>query len=222
MEELDLRDLYYMVRKRLWLVIVLFVLATVTAGLLSVYVITPEYKTSATIILGKVENAETEYISSEDIRLNKELIGTFAEVAKSDKVLDEVVRRLSFEVNQGEIYSNLSVSLRPNSQIIEMTIRGTSPEKISVIVNTTADVLMEIVTELMTIDNVNILDYSRVPSGPDSPNLKMNVAIAGVLGIMLALFIIFMLEMFDHTIKVPEDVTRHLELPILGMIPEHE
>ena len=57
---------------------------------------------------------------------------------------------------------------------------------------------------------------------PVSPNIKMNIAIAGVLGAMIALFIIFVIEAFDNTIKVPEDVTRHLSLPVIGMIPDHD
>lgn len=222
MEELDLRDLFYMVKKRLWLVIVLFLLSTVTAGLLSMYVITPMYSTDTTVILGKFDNYEGEGITTQTIQINQKLIGTYAEVAKSDLVLNKVVDKLSFETTRASIANNLNVSLQNNSEIINISISGTSPEEITEIANTLAQVFMSEIAERMQIDNVSLLDSAELPQNPDSPRLKMNVAIAGVLGIMLALFIIFMLEMFDHTMKVPEDVSKHLKIPVLGMIPEHE
>lgn len=221
MEELDLRDLFYMVKKRLWLVIVLLLLATITAGAVSMYVLVPEYSTHSTLILGKFENYDTEGINYQDIQINQKLIGTYAEIAKSQVVLKEVASQLSFEASTKELSNALNVSLQNNSEIIKITVKGTSPEKITEITNTISQVFIRQVANRMQIDNVSILDQAEVPSYPDSPNVKMNIAIAGVLGIMLALFIIFLIEMFDHTIKIPEDVKQHLDLPVLGMIPEH-
>ncbi|MBN2794418.1 MAG: capsular biosynthesis protein [Clostridia bacterium] len=222
MEELDLRDLYYMIKKRIWLVIALFVISTVTAGLLSIYVITPKYSTDVTVMLGKFENYEGEGIDYNTIQINQKLISTYAEVAKSKSVLNEVVDLLPFETTRSYIASNLNISLQNNSEIIKISMSGTSPEEITIIANTLAEVFMTQIAERMQIDNISILDKAEIPTNPDSPNIKMNIAIAGVLGIMLSFFIIFMLEMFDHTMKVPEDVSKHLQLPVLGMIPEHE
>ncbi len=45
------------------------------------------------------------------------------------------------------------------------------------------------------------------------------MAIAGVLGLMLGMFLVFLLEYLDNTIKTPEDVERYLGLPVIGTIP---
>ena len=50
----------------------------------------------------------------------------------------------------------------------------------------------------------------------------MNVAIATVLGVMVGLFLVFLLEYMDTKMKKPEDITKHLGLPILGVIPKED
>ena len=50
----------------------------------------------------------------------------------------------------------------------------------------------------------------------------MNIAIAGVLGIMLGIGLVFLVEYLDNTIKTPEDIERYVGLPVLGIIPMNE
>ncbi|MDD4767679.1 MAG: Wzz/FepE/Etk N-terminal domain-containing protein [Desulfotomaculaceae bacterium] len=52
------------------------------------------------------------------------------------------------------------------------------------------------------------------------PNKKMNIAVAFLLGLMASVVLAFVLEFLDNTIKTPEDVARHLDLPVMGMIPD--
>ena len=52
------------------------------------------------------------------------------------------------------------------------------------------------------------------------PNKRMNLAIAFLLGLMVSVMLALVLEFLDNTIKTPEDVVRHLDLPLMGMIPD--
>ncbi|MEA3351047.1 MAG: polysaccharide biosynthesis tyrosine autokinase, partial [Chloroflexota bacterium] len=60
------------------------------------------------------------------------------------------------------------------------------------------------------------------PEKPVRPRVLMNTALAAVVGGMLAVGAIFLIEALDDTIKNPDEVTRHLGLPILGTILRHE
>jgi capsular polysaccharide biosynthesis protein len=51
------------------------------------------------------------------------------------------------------------------------------------------------------------------------PNKKLNIAVAFLLGLMASVALAFVLEFLDNTIKNPEDVARHLDLPLMGIIP---
>ncbi len=43
--------------------------------------------------------------------------------------------------------------------------------------------------------------------------------LAGLVGCMLALFIILVLEFFDNSFKNEDDVEKQLDLPVVGIIP---
>lgn len=64
-----------------------------------------------------------------------------------------------------------------------------------------------------------IASPALVPANPVKPNKKLNMAVALVLGLMVAVGLAFVLEFMDNTIKHPDDVQKHLGLPVIGAIP---
>lgn len=223
MEELDLVDLFYIVRKKMWLIVILFLLSATSAYLYSEYVMEPQYATHAKLWLGKPGDYDsTEAITSDEIRMNQKLITTYAAIAKTEPILSEVKEALPFKTSVGYLKSVIRIQLLNDTEIIQVYVSGTSPERITEIANTFSVVFSEKIAEMMKIDNVRILESAPLPYAPFSPNTRRNIILGGGAGIILALFIIFLLEMFDHTIKIPEDITKSLDLPVLGMIPEHD
>lgn len=71
-------------------------------------------------------------------------------------------------------------------------------------------------------NNVSIVDRAMVPSNPIYPKPVLNLAIAGLGGLALALLMIFARETFDDAIRLPEDVDKKLGVPFLGAIPRLE
>ncbi len=67
--------------------------------------------------------------------------------------------------------------------------------------------------------NVTQASQAEVPVVPVKPNKRLNVALGFVLGAMVGVFLAFLLEFLDNTIKGPEDVEAHLGLASLGMVP---
>ncbi len=64
-----------------------------------------------------------------------------------------------------------------------------------------------------------VVSPAMAPATPVKPNKKLNMAVAFILGLMASVMLAFLLEFLDNTIKTPEDVAQHLDLPVLGMIP---
>jgi polysaccharide biosynthesis transport protein len=65
----------------------------------------------------------------------------------------------------------------------------------------------------------SIVDRGTVPGGAYSPNLYLNLAIGGALGLILGMLAALALEFINDTIKSPDDVRNKLQLPFLGGIP---
>lgn len=55
---LDLRDIYDVIRKRIWLIVAVTLTATILSGILSFFVIKPTYEASTSVIIGKMPNTE--------------------------------------------------------------------------------------------------------------------------------------------------------------------
>jgi capsular polysaccharide biosynthesis protein len=87
------------------------------------------------------------------------------------------------------------------------------------ITNAVAEVFQSKVVDIMQVESVQIIDKAEKPNIPVSPNKKLNLAVALILGISLGIFIILAIEYFDNTVKTPEDIEKYLELPVIGTIP---
>jgi capsular exopolysaccharide synthesis family protein len=68
-------------------------------------------------------------------------------------------------------------------------------------------------------NNVSIIDRAEVPKFPYAPNPRKEWLSAIMAGLVVALGLAFGIEYFDDTVKTPEDVTRRLRLPLLGLVP---
>ncbi|PWQ98722.1 GumC family protein [Leucothrix arctica] len=68
-------------------------------------------------------------------------------------------------------------------------------------------------------NNISVVDSAILPYKAQSPNLKMNFALGGVLGLMLGVVIAFLLEFMSNGIKSSEELKKALGLPLLGIIP---
>lgn len=68
-------------------------------------------------------------------------------------------------------------------------------------------------------NDVAIVDKAKVPGGPISPNIPINL-LAGLLGgIILGLGGAFLIEFVGDSINLPEEVQRKLNLSLLGVMP---
>lgn len=220
MEELELRELFEIIKKRLGLILALSVAFLAVSIIFNTFVVVPKYETFSTLMLGKPENnanPNTMY-SSQEITTNQMLIGTYSELGKSKAIMGKVNDALGGIYTYEELSSKININLVNNTELIKINVTDEDPVQAAKIANVMAEIFMVEVTRIMKIDNMNIIDVAEVPTEPSSPSPLRDGAIALVLGLMLGVFIAFLIEVLDRTIKSPEDVERHLDLPLLGMI----
>ena len=68
-------------------------------------------------------------------------------------------------------------------------------------------------------NNISIVDRADTPNAPYSPNLKKNLSLSLMLGLLLGAAAAFAREQLDDTFKSPEDLEETLGIPLLGIIP---
>ena len=68
-------------------------------------------------------------------------------------------------------------------------------------------------------NNVKLLDRAQVPGAPFTPNRRRDWGAAILAGLMLPLGLVVVLEHLDDTLKTPDDISRRLGVPLLGLVP---
>jgi polysaccharide biosynthesis transport protein len=68
-------------------------------------------------------------------------------------------------------------------------------------------------------NNVRLVDRADPRRSPISPNPRKDWLTAILAGLTVAFGLAFGIEYLDDTIKTPEDITKRLRLPLLGLVP---
>jgi polysaccharide biosynthesis transport protein len=68
--------------------------------------------------------------------------------------------------------------------------------------------------------NIVQIDQATVPSRPVQPQPMRNAVAGALSGVFIMGVVAFAIEFLDDTIKTPEDVSKHLGVPVLGLISE--
>lgn len=69
-------------------------------------------------------------------------------------------------------------------------------------------------------NNISIIDKGEVAAAAYEPNLKNNLQIALVIGLLGGLGLAFLFEHLDDTIKSSSEIEKLVGLPVLGVVPE--
>ncbi len=217
--EIDLKEIFHMLQKRWVLITGITVSALIISAIVSFFILTPIYEASTTMIVNYKQNQES-VMTYNDLQTSQKLVATYTEIIKSERILDEVINKLNLELSPKELINKITVSQVGQTEILKLTVKDEDPELATLIANTISKVFQEDIGQMMEVDNVSTVDIAKVPEDPTSPNKMMNIAIAGVLGLMISVGLVFILEFLDRTYKTPTDVERHLGLPLIGAIPD--
>lgn len=223
MEGFGLVKYFQALVKRKWLIIIILILTSLSSFLVSKYLIKPTYSATVTLIVGSTQASDkNKPIDYNDLMFYDKIISTYSKVLQSNNILNDVVKKLSFDTSVDNIKSNLSVTTKQGTLIINVTTEDQSAERAMQISNQVSKSFINKVTAIMQIkQNVNILDLAEVPKAPSFPNLTLNTLVAFLIGLILSMFIVFILEYLDNTLKSPEDVKRYIDLPVIGVIPSY-
>ena len=224
-EEIDLRQYWGILKKRWIIVITLPLIAALTSGIISFFIINPVYQASTTLIVGKkaeVGQSAVQMLDNSVLQANLQLAKTYAAIAQSRTVVQNVIEDLELDLTVGALNKMTSVNPVKTTEILEIAILNTDPEQAAAIANSMADEFSKAVIDIKKVDSVSIVDTAVTPMNPVKPNKTLNVLIAFVVGLMASVGLVFLMEYMDNTVKTSDDVEKLLGIPVLGVIPYYE
>jgi capsular polysaccharide biosynthesis protein len=227
--EIDLLEYMNIVKRRLWIVITLPLFFALVSGLITIFYLPEIFEADSTIYVISNRNGLQDNLSlsasqsdvMSDLRLSDILANDYRELIQRRVVLDEVIDSLGYRevISPAQLSNMITVDLKRNTRIMQIKVKNEDPQIAAILADRVTQVLAEIVSEKFELENITIIDDAVIPTTPISPRFNLNVAIALVLGLMIALGLAFLLEYLDNTLKTGDDVEKYLKLPVLAVVP---
>ncbi|MGG5460573.1 YveK family protein [Clostridium sp. B9] len=226
MEEntISLQEIAYSLKKRWKLIALITLSATLVAAILSFFVIKPQYEATTKLFIGKQETQESNNYDNNDVMMYQKLMKTYAEIVKTSDLVTKATKNADLSYNSKEIQgllANLTVTPSADTQILDLKFKGGNPKEVLEITEAITNEFIKESKELIPNGNVQIIQAPQLPEHPVSPNKKLNILIAFVLGLMVGVGVVLLLEYLDNTFKSRDELEKALDLPIIGTIPDY-
>lgn len=223
MEEINLRDLFNYYKSKIVYIILVVIIITGCGVLYKTLLEKPKYESTTSLILaGFNQNDTTTSIDNNELTINQKLVSTYQQIAKSDKVLSQVIKELKLDYKLEDLADHITVSSVTDTEIIEITVIDTNAKRAHKIVSKIAEVFSEEVKEIYNVSNVSILDEARIAKEKSNLSLTKSIIIFIAVGTVLGLGIITVCFYFDTTIKTSEQIEAKFDIPVLGSIPNFD
>lgn len=231
MEELDLKELFEIFWNKKVQILLIILIFIVIGIIYTVGFTTPMYSSSTSLVLVGTSNStdttgtsgQTSEITTTDITINSKLVATYSELVKTKNILGQVISNLGIDVDEDELKKNIEVTAKEDTELIKITVENENPVYAAKIANETAKVFKEkIAGEIYKINNVYIVDEAEVESTPSNINHTKDVAIFGIVGLIIAVMYVLIANMLDTTVKTQEDIEKNIKIPVIASIPVYD
>lgn len=219
MEEIDISELLSYIRSKIPFLILIIFLVCIGGCLYSIFLKTPLYQSSSTIVLASGDGSNNVTVAGAEVALNQKLVGTYQEIVKSRSVVESVIQSLDLNQNYEELLEKISVSSVDNTEIIKITVTEEKASDAKKITSSLASTFSKEIAKIYNMKNVNILDEASTPKTAYNMNLTKEFILYFAFGFILGMGIICIMFYFDKTIRSVEQVENKLGLPILGTVP---
>lgn len=225
MEELDLKELFFMFwNKKLEIILITLMFVAVGIGY-SYFFVKPEYTSTTSLVLAQSSSSGQTgdgAISATDLTMNSKLVSTYSELIKRKAILGQVCENLNIpDSNIQELRGKIKVNSAKNTEIIEISVTNKDPNIAAAIANEIAKVFGEKIVEIYNISNVYLLDRAEANAVPSNINHMKDVVIFAFIGLVIAAVYVLIANMLDNTIKTEQDVEATTELLVLSSIPNY-
>lgn len=220
---IDLLEIVKVLLKH-WVKIVAVTLVGGIIGLLfTMFMITPMYQAEATMIVNSRQDVSGANITNDQIVSSQKLVETYAIIIKSRRIIEPIIDELDLDTSYEQLTSKIDVSSVNSTQIMKISVRDANPQIALMVVEMIVDEAPAVIMDTMEAGSVKTVSMPYVNAEePVSPNKMKNAVIAAFLACVLSVGMICLFTLLDNTFKSEEDIQKHLDLPVLGIIPTIE
>ncbi|GAA2082107.1 polysaccharide biosynthesis tyrosine autokinase [Microbacterium hatanonis] len=221
---MELSDYIRILRKN-WLVIVVTTLVGVAVAAGFSLTRTPQFEATSGVFVS-TEGGSTITELQQGSNFTQARIATYVELVEEPFVLNPVITDLGLNMNADSLAGRVTASAQLDSTIVQITVTDADPARAALIANALGASLANAVETLETRDGqeVSPVKLTRVrdaqaPRTPVSPNVPLNLALGGLVGLALGVGIAVLRAVLDNKVRNPRDIENLTDRPLIGAIP---
>jgi capsular exopolysaccharide synthesis family protein len=217
-DEIDLLEIFYVLKKKIWLILFVGVLFAAVFGTYNRFFVTQLYKSTATIFIMDSNSV----ISLSDLQLSNAINGDYQLIIKGREVANKVIQNLGLEMDYRQLQSLITVSNPTDTHAIEITATTDSPDAAVVIANEVTNVSIKEISDVLDVSEPRTMEMGAAEAVVTVDKGFVKYTVMGfLLGALLVIGIYVIKVIFDTTVKDEDDVEKYFALPTLSAVPYH-
>ena len=215
--EIDLVEIWQVIKKQFGLLVVIVILCAILAGVISKFFIAPKYTSSSTIFLTP-SISETGVVDYTSQNSNEKLVNNVMALLVQDNILSEVAKQTGMESVE-DLRNQIKVSNDTNTTLVKVEATTLDPKLSKNIVNSTVNVFIDTMQENLNLKNIEIVDKAKLSYEPSGPNVKKNILIGAAAGFVIDALIVVLKVLTNTRLKSKEEAEKYLNLPVFCELP---
>lgn len=218
--ELDLRELFYVIRKHMKGILAGLAVGLICAVLISMFVLPKKYTSSVSLYVNNGQPVLNNALNVNDINASQKLVGTYIVILQDEHVMEQVAEQLSRPVSAAQLTGMISMGAVNDTEILAISANTEDPQLSAEICNVFAEIAPQVLKRVVKAGSVEVLGEAKAATSPSSPSVVKNGLIGALVGLVFMLGWSFYRELADNTIKSEDDLRKHVNVPVLGEIPK--
>lgn len=227
MQDISVFVLFRIALRRIWALILAFVLAAGAAFSYCEFVADPIYGANASIIVtnGAVatsQDVNTQKVLGSDIQASLLLVDSVVDMLKTPDVYKYLARKLGNGNDYKTLMASTSVTRRGEDTLfIDISYKNADPQEAIRIANLFASASCDYVAGFISKADPKIV-ASADKASLVSPRTFRTTLIAGVAAAFILYSIFVLLVILNNNVNGEEDFTSRYDIPLLGTVPDFE
>ncbi len=239
---IDFKEIFSLIFRRLWLIILFAVCGGIIAFCISKYLIAPKYEAHVNLYVQSDSPLITNGISSNsndnrgDVNNLKQLTNTYIEVLNDDLVMQEMGSELMtrfgydiiskvFTVDKdnnipaNELRSTIFIESVPDTLVLKLKVITKDPE-VSVAICNYFAVYSDIYIQkaIGSGCKAQYMTWAKYNDVPVSPNMLKNTALGVISAILFSLLLIFVMDFFDDSVRDVSSLGNRYDKSVIGEV----
>lgn len=215
--QISIIDILNMMLTFWWLIVILALLVGGGAFAYSKITSVQQYTSTSSIYINTQAEQKTEDINANAISSAAELMPNYIEILGSKPFLETVSEYIGSKYNQAAIKSMVTYTPTTDTNILNIKVKSTDAHDAFLIADAIAEKAPNEIRRVYEGGSVKLINYAEEGTAIPSNSLKTGI-IGAVAGAVLAMLIIFLINIFDTRVKSAEELSTKYGMPILGEI----